>query len=240
MNVLAIETSTDILHLALQAEQNYIAQTKTIGRHFSEELIVRIHTICSEGKIRLQDLDLLVCARGPGSFTGLRVGMATAKGIALAASIPMVSISTLEILQFPLQHTSMPLLCILDAKKKRYYCALFSHGERLSPDLDATVSTIIEKVAPYPEILVTGPEATKVISKLRDEVTKRTIQTKFYLDPLQYRDYGESMILLGKNLFMAQGPDAPNSGPTYIRRSDAEVSLEVHNAKTQTEEVSHE
>jgi len=66
------------------------------------------------------------------------------------------------------------------------------------------------------------------------------MQTKFYLDPLQYRDYGESMILLGKNLFMAQGPDAPNSGPTYIRKSDAEVSLEVHNAKTQTEEVSHE
>ena len=240
MNILALETSGDILHLALQTDKDYSAHTITVGRHFSEELIVRIQSICNDRNIKLQHLDLLVCARGPGSFTGLRVGMATAKGISLAAAIPLVSLSTMDIFHYPLQQRSMPILCALDAKKKRYYCALFSRGERLTADLDATIPTIIEHIAAYPEILVTGPDALALSSKLRDEVTKRTLQTKIYLDTLKYRDYGESMIVLGKELFTTQGPDAPSSGPTYIRKSDAEVSLEERNTKIQTGEISHE
>jgi tRNA threonylcarbamoyladenosine biosynthesis protein TsaB len=237
MNCIALETSSETLHLALQTEKNFYAETRTMGRKFSEELVPRMKILCEQADISLSELDLIVCTNGPGSFTGLRVGMAAAKGIALAAHIPLVSLSTMEIMAYPLSLVDIPVLTVLDAKKQRYYTALFQKGVRVTPDKDLQIHEIGELVTPFSEILVTGPDAQVVIQGLSDEVTKHAAPPKFYLDPLRYRNYGESMILLGKLLLNAQGPDDIGSGPTYIRKSDAEVSLEEKNAKQTPKEV---
>jgi hypothetical protein len=85
---------------------------------------------------------------------------------------------------------------------------------------------------------LTGPDAVSVAKQIRDEVTKRGKMAKIHVDTLAYRSYGESMIQLGKDLLETQGPDDIGSGPTYIRKSDAEVSLEERRAKLLSEEVS--
>ncbi|OHD63576.1 MAG: hypothetical protein A2101_06015 [Spirochaetes bacterium GWF2_52_7] len=72
---------------------------------------------------------------------------------------------------------------------------------------------------------------------LRDEITKRGGKTIFYIDTLRYRNYGESMIFLGKKLLKEEGPDDIGSGPTYIRKSDAELSLEERDANNIPKEV---
>lgn len=237
MNIIAVDTSSDILHITLQTKTAHISQTQTIGKKFSEELVPRMVAICAEAQISLRELDLIVCSNGPGSFTGLRVGMAACKGIALAGGIPLVSLSTLEVFAYPLQHASMPVLVVLDAKKQRYYGALFQAGERLSRDSDATVGKLSDIIAPFDSVLLSGPDAGKLEPLLRDEVTRRGLSTKIFLDNLQYRDYGESMILLGKNLLESAGPDDIGSGPTYIRKSDAELSLEEKNGQTNSQGV---
>lgn len=226
MNILAVESASDTLHIALQTPEQYISHTHTIGRKFSEELVPRMKALCEEAHIRLKDLSLVVCSNGPGSFTGLRVGMSAAKGIALAADIPLVSLSTMEIHAFPLRHAGIPVLCVLDAKKHRFYGALFDHGNRIVKDTDATIGMMADMVAPYPAVLLAGPDASRALPLLGDEVTKRGLHTKLLLDELKFRDYGESMIILGRNLLDQSGPDDIASGPTYIRKSDAEVSLE--------------
>jgi tRNA threonylcarbamoyladenosine biosynthesis protein TsaB len=237
VNILALETSSDVLHLALSTERQFIGSTCTVGRQFSEELVVRMKDLCAEASLKLADLSLLVCSNGPGSFTGLRVGMAAAKGVALAANIPLVSLGTMEIIAYPLSHAGMPVLAVMDAKKQRYYAAVFEAGERTTVDMDASVPVICDHIDRYEEILVTGPDAMKIVPALRDEVTIRGKTTKIFLDPLRYRSYGETMIQLGKKLLEEKGPDDIGSGPTYIRKSDAEVSLEERNAKLSSREV---
>lgn len=232
MNVLALESASDVLHLALQTDSLFLGETRTVGRRFSEELVVRMKALCNEANIRLKELDLIVCTNGPGSFTGLRVGMAAAKGVALGAGIPLVSLSTTEIMYYPLSLSELPVLTIMDAKKRRYYAALFQKGRRLMQDMDLPIEALCKEIAAYPEIIITGFAASSVVERLRDKVTLDGASTKIYLDPLTYRSYGESMIHLGKKLLTEQGPDDIGSGPTYIRKSDAEVSLEERNAKS--------
>lgn len=237
MNILALETSGEVLHLALKTDHTFISYTRTIGRQFSEELVPRLVSLCSEASLTLSDLSLIVCANGPGSFTGLRVGMAAAKGIALAAGIPLVSLGTMDILAYPLSHSKFPVLCAVDAKKQRYYCALFKDGKRESKDMDASIPSIADLVEGYDELLVTGPDTHRLVPLLRDEITKRGGKTIFYVDTLNHRNYGESMIILGNILLDKEGPDDIGSGPTYIRKSDAEVSLEERDANTTPKEV---
>jgi tRNA threonylcarbamoyladenosine biosynthesis protein TsaB len=193
--------------------------------------------LCNEVSLKLADLSLIVCTNGPGSFTGLRVGMAAAKGVSLAAGIPLVSLSTMEIYAYPLRYAEIPVLCTMDAKKNRYYGALFQQGKRLTADMDASIDSLCDKIVEFEAILITGPDSTVVGDALRDEVTKRGKTTKIYLDQLHYRSYGESMIQLGMDLLQQKGPDDIGSGPTYIRKSDAEVSLEERIAKSTPKEV---
>lgn len=230
MNILALDTSSDTLHLALDTGSSYLGTTRTIGRKFSEELVLRMKAICEEAGISLSELSLIVCANGPGSFTGLRVGMAAAKGISLAGGIPLVSLSTMDILHYPLRHVSLPVLCVLDAKKQRYYSALFHRGKRITADTDATLGMLCDLTADHDEIVVTGPDAEEAARRLGDEVTLRGMTKKIHVDDLFHRDHGQSMIILGKNLYEREGADDIGSGPTYIRKSDAELSLEERDA----------
>ena len=237
MNTLALDTASDILHLALETDAGYFSETRTVGRRFSEELVVRMKSLCASAGLQLTDLDLIVCTNGPGSFTGLRVGMAAAKGVALAASIPLVSISTMEIMSYPLASVETPVLAVMDAKKKRYYGAFFTKGVRMSPDCDMSVRQLCERIGEYPSVIITGNDAEKVAALISDEVTQLAISTNISVDSLHYRDYGESMIQIGKNLLNTRGADDIGSGPTYIRKSDAEVSLEERKEKSVPKEV---
>ena len=65
MNVLALESASDVLHLALQTDSLFLGETRTVGRRFSEELVLRMMTLCEEAHIKLKDLDLIVCTIGP-------------------------------------------------------------------------------------------------------------------------------------------------------------------------------
>ena len=95
MKVLAVDTSTAILHIALLNDDKLdVRMIKKDGQH-SEELLSEIKSILSESNISFKDLNLLVATRGPGSFTSLRIGFSTLKGISLALGIPLVSVPTL-------------------------------------------------------------------------------------------------------------------------------------------------
>ena len=100
MTILAVDSSHDTLHLALQSDNFFDSTSFTIGRRYTEELITLMKNILEKHSLTFKDLDLLVCSKGPGSFTGLRVSMSTIKGISLATGVPYVSVSTLETLAF--------------------------------------------------------------------------------------------------------------------------------------------
>ena len=241
MKILAVDSSHEILHLALKGEGIHYSTSFTIGRRYTEELMSLMQQVLDKFSLSFKDLDLLVCSRGPGSFTGLRVAMSTIKGISLALNIPYVSVSTLETYAYPLYYSHSPVLVVLDAKKQRYYGAIFSEGERVTGDKDLTIEEICNLVTHYPTLIISGPDGAEVKAKLDALKDDFAIFPNLILDNLQNREYGPSMITLGEALFSVSGSDDIASGPTYVRLSDAEVSLNEKQKNTiKHEEDSHE
>ncbi|PKL12052.1 MAG: tRNA (adenosine(37)-N6)-threonylcarbamoyltransferase complex dimerization subunit type 1 TsaB [Spirochaetae bacterium HGW-Spirochaetae-8] len=232
MNAIALDTASDSLHLALQTDTAYASIVKSAGRRYSEELIPQMLTLCTEAGIKLADLNLIICANGPGSFTGLRIGMAAAKGIAMGAGIPLVSLSNLEVYHYPVRHIGIPIVSVLDAKKNRFYCAVFHNGSRLTPDTDSTPIEMCAKLNLYKKIFLTGPDAMIFAPKLREALTACAADTVVVVDDLKHRDYGEALLVLGTQLMRSRGPDEIGMGPTYIRKSEAELSLQERIAES--------
>ncbi len=237
MNIIALDTASDRLHLAIETGSAYMSMTKSAGRRFSEELVPQMISICADAQLKLSNLDLIVCANGPGSFTGLRVGMAAAKGVALGADIPLVSISTMDMYQYPLQNQTSVVIPVMDAKKSRFYCPVFQNGMRLSADLDITPEELCPLIVRFSEVLITGPDSQYFSILLSQALATEKSTTKVLADHLQHRDYGESLIQLGRMALEKRGPDPISSGPTYIRKSEAELSLKERLAATSQYEV---
>ena len=99
MKILGIDTATDILAVALTDNRELIVESRSnIKRAHAEKLILTIEKILTEAKLNLKDIDGIAISIGPGSFTGLRIGLAAVKGLALATNIPVVSVPTLDAL----------------------------------------------------------------------------------------------------------------------------------------------
>lgn len=116
----------------------------------SKRLLPVIRRLMEDAGLSWQDLDGIAVSIGPGSFTGLRIGLSTAKGLAAAASLPLIGISSLKSLARQYSHASFRICVMVDARKKEVYCALFQPGpgdrvERLTEDMVLSP----EKVAEY-------------------------------------------------------------------------------------------
>ncbi|HUC14684.1 MAG TPA: tRNA (adenosine(37)-N6)-threonylcarbamoyltransferase complex dimerization subunit type 1 TsaB [Acidimicrobiales bacterium] len=133
MRLLAIETATRLVGCALWDDDGLIAANLLVAaqRHV-EVLVPAIDEICRQAGISVADLDGVAVDIGPGLFTGLRVGLATATTIARARNIPAVGVTSLEALAHPHRRRRGPLAAIVDARRGEVYWALFEgDGQRL-------------------------------------------------------------------------------------------------------------
>ena len=221
MNILLFDTSTQILSIALKCDKFY--EERLIDGNFShsEDLLTEVTAILDRAKIKLADLDMLICTTGPGSFTGIRVGMVTMKGFASALSIPLVSVGTLEAIEESASLYKGAILSVIDAKKKRFYQRLSFNGAVVVPDSDMSPEDIIESLKAYEEVLVTGPDAALFAEK----ITSIEPSLKLVVDCAVPRNLSKAMLKLGLKKYQEVGADDIGEGPIYIRRSDAEEAL---------------
>jgi len=128
--ILAIDTATQYAALALYNQSGlYTEQAWHAGRNHTTELMPRLVRILQAAQIRLPDLTALAVSLGPGSFTGLRIGLAVAKGLALPHEIPLVGVPTLEVTAYPLRHRGLPVWAIAQAGRGRILTACFTRNE---------------------------------------------------------------------------------------------------------------
>lgn len=236
MNILAVDTSSSILTAAIQKDSYYEEySSKDLSLQHSETLLPKINELCANAGIRTKDLDLLVCTRGPGSFTGLRIAMAALKGLAYGSGKNLVSVSTLESFANRIEDYDGVVVSALDAKKQRYYLAAFEVKEgtvkRICEDIDGTEKEMEEVLKPYSNILVTGPDAVE-FAKILNGFYKGSKQIETHFD--ESKSLGISLIELGKAQFSEKGADHIGQGPVYLRKSDAEVALEERLKKEKT------
>jgi tRNA threonylcarbamoyladenosine biosynthesis protein TsaB len=123
---LAIDTATETASIALyQADEVHSEHTwRSLGNH-TVELVPHIARLLQQQKLTPRELSGVVVALGPGSFTGLRIGVSVAKGLAFAAKIPMVGIPTLDVVAYAHSNQSLPICAVIQAGRGRLCTALY-------------------------------------------------------------------------------------------------------------------
>lgn len=124
--ILAFDTATDACTLAL-GEDNRVLASKTVHapRGHLETLLPLIDQVLAEVSIKIQDVDYVASGSGPGSFTGIRIAVSTARGLAQAKDIPLVGISTLDILAYGLRAEDRFICPVIDAKRGQVYFSVY-------------------------------------------------------------------------------------------------------------------
>jgi tRNA threonylcarbamoyladenosine biosynthesis protein TsaB len=215
VNVLAIDASTDILAVALKAEAGWAEASLDVGLRHAERVMDLVDFCLSRSELDRSSLGLVACARGPGSFTGLRIGMAASKGIAAGLGIPWISVPTLDALAWGLECFHGAVAPIVDGKKGRVYSAIYLRGERTTDWLDLPLAKLAALLDTYPEALVTGPDAELFREFAMD-------RSGFRIDERSGAPAARAIALLGLRAFSREGPGSPDEGPLYLRPSGAE------------------
>src|SRR5262245_30280350 len=126
MRILALETSTLAGGVALLEDGRVVGQTlRDVALTHSERLMAMVHRLLEDCRASLAQLGGLAVSIGPGSFTGLRVGAATAKGLALALDLPVAPVPTLDALAANLPFAAAPVCPVLDARKGEVYLSRY-------------------------------------------------------------------------------------------------------------------
>ena len=215
MNVLAIDTSTEILAVAAHRGESWASLCLRRGLQHSSGLLPLAARLLEELGMTVSDLELLVCSRGPGSFTGIRIGLATAMGISHGRGIPLVGVSTLDAIALPWAAWDGDVCAVLDARKGKYYAALFRGGALQGSYRDASPVELGQLLAAADRPLLAGPDAPRIGAAL-DKEGRRVTCTDFF-DP-------RSLLRIGMEQFAEKGADPSSLQPLYLRKSEAEIA----------------
>ena len=165
MLILGIETATVQAGCAIGGHEGVLASAHSAkGKRHAENLTPAIAFICEQAQIELSEIGLVAVDIGPGLFTGLRVGVATAKAVAFALRVPMIGVSSLDLLAFPVRFTPRLIVAAIDARRNELYYALYRQVpggvQRISePTVGSADDLASELLALSEEVLLVGDGA---------------------------------------------------------------------------------
>ena len=143
--ILCLETATKNCSVALVQDGKLLACKEEVSERYShsEQLTVFIQTLLEEEHFQTKDLDAISVSKGPGSYTGLRIGVSTAKALCFALNKPLLAISTLEAMAVRMAQKQEGKVCcpMIDARRMEVYCSMYKGGQQLT---DVTAKVIDE------------------------------------------------------------------------------------------------
>ena len=126
MLILGIETATEQVSVAIGGHEGVLGSFElTRGRRHAETLVPAIEFLCDQAGIEMAEFSAIAVDIGPGLFTGMRVGIAAGKAIAQALRVPMIGISSLDLLAFPLRYSERTIAAVIDARKGEVFTAFY-------------------------------------------------------------------------------------------------------------------
>jgi tRNA threonylcarbamoyl adenosine modification protein YeaZ len=226
VNILAFDTCTFTGSVAVVSNGILLAEStaRMAGTH-SEQLISLVDEVLRRSTLTLDDIQRLGVGIGPGSFTGVRIGVATAKGLHLARGIPLYGVCSLDALAATAWNTQGFLVAALDARRGEVFAALYHVENNVRTVVIPPFHGTPERVGSVITASSNGPIAC--VSDLDDEVYKRTVSSdpeRFARAPLSL---GSPMArMIAHEVFAGRGTlDDGTLEPMYVRASDAKPSV---------------
>ncbi len=147
MLILAIDTSANTATCALSCDGSLLALYTVNGLlTHSETMLPMIENMLAKAALTIDDVDAFAVSEGPGSFTGVRIGVSLIKGLAFDKNKPCIGVSTLDALALNLDGIGGCVVPVMDARREQVYTAIFKDGERLSEDMLVPISELRDKL----------------------------------------------------------------------------------------------
>jgi len=225
MLILGIETATEQAGCAIGGHEGVLASTHCArARSHAENLTPAIEFICGQARVELSEIGLVAVDIGPGLFTGLRVGVATAKAIAFALRVPMIGVSSLDLLAFPVRFSPRLIVTAIDARRGELYYAMYRQVpggvQRLSEQLVGSPDDLAsELLATNEEVLLVGDGAQRYA-----EVFEGLAKVEMVDRDNSYPS-AASLVRLAHPRALREEFERPEAiEPLYLRRPDAEIN----------------
>jgi tRNA threonylcarbamoyladenosine biosynthesis protein TsaB len=224
MVTLAVDTATTTASVALLEGTTVLGESfLNIGKHHGETLLPEIMALMTRNSITIEEIDLFAVTLGPGSFTGLRIGASTVKGLAFTVGKPVEGVSTLEALALNVSDISMMICPMLDARKKEVYTALYKPAGDHYPEkiVDETVSDPGHFVKNISEnVMFLGDGALLYRDVIREIVPDKAYFASDHLNYIRASSVG----LIGlKKFYEGDTLNLFTFTPQYVRISEAEA-----------------
>jgi tRNA threonylcarbamoyladenosine biosynthesis protein TsaB len=171
--ILGVETATERVSVALGGHDGVLGLVEIErGRRHAESLVPAIDFLCSQADVTLDEVGTVAVDVGPGLFTGMRVGIATAKAIALAQRVPMVGISSLDLLAFGVHWSERVVAAVIDARKGEVFYSFYKQvpggtQQLLEPRCGSVDDLVADILARGQEVLCVGDGALRYEEQIR-------------------------------------------------------------------------
>ena len=223
--VLGIETATPQVGVAIGGHEGVIASFHTArDRRHAETLAPAIQFLCAQPKIDIQELGLVAVDIGPGLFTGLRVGLATAKAIAHACKVPMIGISSLDLAAFPARFSDRLIVSTVDARRGEIFYATYRRTaggiQRISePHVDQPDNVANQLNANAEDCLVVGDGAQRYA-----ETFENLRGVEIGQEGFRYPNAGSLVELAHPRALREEFVSPSEVTPLYLRAPDARIN----------------
>jgi len=230
MLVLALDTTTRIGSCALARDSVVIHETGSDpNRSHAEHLPGDLHTLLTSAQVSLDVVDVFAVAVGPGSFTGLRVGIATMQGLAFAMNRPLVGVSGLQALALIAARAEpdTPAATWVDAWRGEIYAAVYEHGTEIEPAAVEHPSTVLERLRGRGRVVFIGDGAATFDARIRESLGAQAV----FADPMTPLLAGAVAQLAHASALAGHRPSAAAIRPLYVRRTDAELARDARSGR---------
>jgi tRNA threonylcarbamoyladenosine biosynthesis protein TsaB len=229
MNILAIETSSFTGGIAIAQNKKIIGEyLLSVETRYAESLMANIDRLLKECRLDVDDIDAFAVSVGPGSFTGLRIGVSTAKGLAYGTQKPFIAVPTLDALAANLIPSPHRICPILDARQKQIYTALYSpDGERLTDHNVVSPKEWLDELSDANQKIIflgTGVAAYKKL--IQQKLGDNAVWTPFHRDHV----FASSVAYLSVQKYKNKDfSDYMELEPMYLRGASAKKKRAMFN-----------
>ena len=236
MKILSVDSSSVSASVAITENGVTLAENFiNNGLTHSQTLMPMVEKTLNDANLSAKDIELFAITNGPGSFTGVRIGIASIKGMADALNKKCVAISTLEAIAEPLKNEDCIACAVMDARCNQVYTAMFERGKRLCEDKAVLIDELGVELKNYnKKVVFIGDGSVLCYEKLKDVVTDISVA----YEDIRFVHASSIGRIAEENLKNGETPiDSANLVPFYLRLPQAERELNNKNNSLKKENI---